>query len=126
MLVGGAVAVVLAAGGVVLFVPGLPGSPSTGDPGCAAYTGTALVSYNEAISDLNAQAAQATQARDAAAAITSLKNAAARARSATVKSALRRLLTELTRVAADSRKGSVPVPTVSALNAAAKAADSAC
>ena len=96
------------------------------DPGCSAYATTALPAYNHAITDLNAQASQATLTTDISAAITQLTGAINQAQSATVKTALQGLLTQLTHVQADVKKGAVPAATVSSLNSASAAADSAC
>ena len=112
----------MAAAGVIM-APKLFG-PS--DPGCKAYTGTALAAYNQTISDLNAQASQAKLTNDMSTAIVDLQTAAAQAQSASVKSALDGLLAEMNTVRTDVGKGSVPTATVGALNTAANAADSAC
>lgn len=96
------------------------------DPGCSAYASTALPAYNHAITDLNAQASQATLSTDISAAITQLTGAINQAQSATVKTALQGLLTQLTQVQGDVKKGAVPAATVSSLNAASSAADNAC
>ncbi len=96
------------------------------DPGCTAYTTTALPAYNQTISDLNAQASQATLSSDLTSAIAQLSSAAGQAQGATAKSALQGLLSQLTRVQADVQKGSVPAATVAQLNTAAGAADNAC
>ena len=65
-------------------------------------------------------------AADLSAAISDLTSAAGQAQSAKVKSALDGLVTELTTVQGDVRKGSVPQSTVQSLNSAANAVDSAC
>jgi hypothetical protein len=96
------------------------------DPGCSAYTTSALPTYNQTITDLNAQASQATLASDLTAAIAQLSAAAGQAQGAPVKSALQGLLTQMTQVQADTQKGSVPAATVTQLNTAADAADNAC
>jgi hypothetical protein len=123
LLVGGAAVVAVLAVGAVIVAPRLLGS---GDPGCKAYTGTALTAYNQTIRDLNAQAPQAKLTGDMATATAQLKTASAQAQDASVKSALGKLLAELMTVRADVQKGSVPPATVSALNTAAHAADKAC
>ena len=123
LLIGGAAAVAAVAAVGVIMAPKLFG-PS--DPGCKAYTGTALAAYNQTISDLNAQASQAKLTNDMSTAIVDLQTAAAQAQSASVKSALDGLLAELNTVRTDVGKGSVPTATVGALNTAADAADSAC
>lgn len=123
LLIGGAVAVVVVAGGAALVVPKLLGSS---DPGCASYTGTALTAYNQTINDLNAQASQSQLTGDMTTAIADLTTAANQAQSATVKSALDGLSSELSTVRADVQKGSVPAQTVAALNSASHAADNAC
>jgi hypothetical protein len=123
LLIGGAVAVVVVAGGAALAVPKLLGSS---DPGCASYTGTALTAYNQTINDLNAQASQSQLTSDMTTAIADLSTAADQAQSATVKSALDGLLSELSIVRADVQKGSVPAQAVTALNSASRTADNAC
>jgi hypothetical protein len=123
LLVGAAAGVAVVAAGAVILAPKLFGP---NDPGCKAYTATALPAYNKTISDLNAQAAQATLTNDMSTAIVDLQTADAQAQSASVKSALNGLLAELNAVRTDVGKGSVPPATVSALNAAAGAADNAC
>jgi hypothetical protein len=123
LIVGGAAAVIVIAAGAAIGVPKLLSSP---DPGCKAYTGTALPSYNQAINDLNTKAPQAKLTSDLTASIGGLKAAADQARSATAKTALNGLLTQLTSVRVDMRKGSVPAKTVTALNSASTAADNAC
>jgi hypothetical protein len=96
------------------------------DPGCKSYTGTALTAYNTTIDDLNAQASQAKLTTDMNTAIAELQTAAGQAQSASAKTALNGLLTELTAVRTDVQSGSVPSATVSKLNAAATKADNAC
>ena len=122
---GGALVVVIAAAGV-LFVTKAFGYFGTSDPGCKAYANTALGAYNVAINDLNAQSSQTTLNADMAAAISDLADASAQAQSASAKSALGALLTEVKVVRADVAAGSVPTSTVKALNADSAAADSAC
>jgi hypothetical protein len=116
------VAAVLAVGAVIVA----PRLLSPSDPGCKAYTETAITAYNQTIHDLNAQASQAKLTGDMTTAIAELRTAAAQAQSATVRSALGGLLAELTTVRTDVQKGSVPAATVSAINTAAKTADNAC
>ena len=123
LLIGGAVAVVVVAGGVALAVPKLLGSS---DPGCASYTGTALTAYNQTINDLNARAPQSQLTSDMTSTIADLTTAADQANSATVKSALDALRSELSTVRVDVQKGSVSAQTVAALNNASRAADNAC
>jgi hypothetical protein len=123
LIVGGVVVVAVVAAGGAILVPKLT-APT--DPGCKAYAGTALTAYNQTISDLNARAPQAKLTTDMTTAITELTTAAGQAQSASVKSSLDGLLTELTAVQADVRKGSVPASAVQSLNNAASAADSAC
>jgi hypothetical protein len=60
------------------------------------------------------------------AAIADMTNAIGQAQSASVKSALNGLLTELKSVQSDVKAGSVPTSTVNSLNAASTAADNAC
>ena len=123
LLVGSAVAVAAVAAAGVIMAPRLLG-PS--DPGCKAYTGTALTAYNTAIRDLNAQTSQAKLTGDMSTAIVDLQTAAAQAQSATVKSDLDGLLAELNTVRTDVAKGGVPAATAHALNTAANTVDSAC
>jgi hypothetical protein len=123
LVVGAGVLAVVAVGGVVVAPKLLGGST---DPGCAAYSGTALTAYNKTIDALNAQASQSVLSADMATTVTELTSAVAQAKSASVKSALNGLLTELKTVQADVRSGSVPAATVDALNAASTTADKAC
>jgi len=118
----GAVVVVLGIGAAV----GAPKLLHHTDPGCTAYTASALPAYNQTISDLNAQASQATLSGDLTTALAQLSAAAGQAQGAAVKSALQGLVTQLTQVQADVQKGSVPATTVTQLNTASAAADSAC
>ena len=118
----GAVVVVLGIGAAV----GAPKLLHHTDPGCSAYTASALPAYNQTISDLNAQASQATLSNDLTTALAQLSSAAGQAQGATVKSALQGLISQLTRVQADVQKGSVPASTVTQLNTASAAADNAC
>jgi maltooligosyltrehalose synthase len=115
------VAVAAVAG--VIVTPKLLGPT---DPGCKSYTGTALTAYNNTIDDLNVQASQAKLTTDMNTAIAELQTAAGQAQSASAKTALNGLLTELTAVRTDVQSGSVPSATVSQLNAAARKADNAC
>jgi hypothetical protein len=96
------------------------------DPGCKAYTATALPDYNKAIGDLNGHASQSTLSAEISQAVTSLQAAAGKAQSASATSALNALLTELKSVQADVSSGSVPTKTVDALNNASTNADHAC
>ena len=123
LLIGGAAVIVVAAVAGVIVTPKLLG-PS--DPGCKSYTGTALTAYNNTIDDLNVQASQAKLTTDMNTAIAELQTAAGQAQSASAKTALNGLLTELTAVRTDVQSGSVPSATVSQLNAAANKADNAC
>ena len=108
-----------------VVVPGrLHGGSS--DPGCQAYANTALPAYNNAIKVLNSQAAQGRLGADMTTAITDLASAAQQAQSASARSALGTMLTELKTVRADVKAGSVPSSVVSALNADSTAADAAC
>jgi hypothetical protein len=123
VLIGAGVLVVaLGAGGAVIAPKLLKHS----DPGCTAYTSSALPAYNHAISDLNAQASQATLKTDLTAAIGQLTTASGQASGAQVKSALQSLLTQLKEVQSDVKNGAVPDTTVASLNAASTAADNAC
>jgi hypothetical protein len=106
------------------------------DPGCAAYKGTALTAYNRVISDLGGPGENPAGARsgdgskimtDLPRAITALNTAAARSHSATTKRDLSRLTTQLRQVLADIRAGTVvPATALTALNADAARADTAC
>jgi hypothetical protein len=125
LIAGAGVLAVVAVGGVVV-APRLLGGGGSSDPGCKAYAGSAITAYNKTIGDMNAQAAQSVLDADMSATITDLTGAIAQAQSASVKSALTGLLTELKSVQTDVRSGSVPTTTVNALNAASAAADSAC
>jgi hypothetical protein len=124
LVAGAGVLAVVAVGGVVVTPKLLHGGSS--DPGCKAYSGTALTAYNKTIDDLNAQASQSVLTADMSAAITSLNSAITQAQSASVKSALNGLLTQLKSVDTDVKSGSVPTNTVNALNAASSTADNAC
>jgi hypothetical protein len=123
IVVAACVLAVIAIGGV-LVAPKLLGGSS--DPGCTAYSGTAITAYNKTINDLNAQASQSVLTADMSTTITDLNSAIAQAKSASVKSALNGLLTELKSVQTDVKAGSVPTATVNALNAASTTADKAC
>jgi hypothetical protein len=118
----GAVVVVLGIGAAVTA----PRFLHHTDAGCAAYSTSALPAYNKTITDLNAQASQATLGSDLTTAIAQLSAAAGQAQGAAVKSALQGLLTQLTQVQTDVQKGSVPAATVAQLNTASAAADNAC
>jgi uncharacterized protein involved in exopolysaccharide biosynthesis len=124
LVAGAGVLAVVAVGGVVVAPKLLHGGSS--DPGCKAYSGTALTAYNKTIDDLNAQASQSVLTADMSTAITSLNSAITQAQSASVKSALNGLLTQLKSVNTDVKSGSVPTNTVNALNAASTTADNAC
>ncbi len=123
-MAGAGVLALVAVGGVVV-APKLLGGGSS-DPGCTAYSGSALTAYNKTIDDLNAQASQSVLSADMSAATTDLNAAISQAKSASVKSALNGLLTQLNTVKTDVKSGSVPTSTVNALNAASTAADNAC
>ncbi|HVT70048.1 MAG TPA: hypothetical protein VHF26_20025, partial [Trebonia sp.] len=123
VLVGGAGLLAVAAVAAVIAAPRLLGSS---DPGCKAYSATAIVAYNKTITALNKQSPQATVSADMAATVSGLTSAAAQAHSATVRSALNGLLAEVKTVRSDVQAGSVPVSTVNALNAASAKADNAC
>jgi len=113
---------VVAVGGVVIA----PRLLSSSDPGCKAYSGTAITAYNKTIDDLNAQASQSVLTTDMTATIADLTDAVGQAKSDSVKSALTGLLTQLKTVQSDVKSGSVPTNTVNALNAASTKADNAC
>ena len=123
LVAGAGVLAVVAVGGVFVAPKLLAGSS---DPGCKAYSGSALTAYNKTIDDLNAQASQSVLSADMSAATTDLSAAISQAQSASVKSALSGLLTQLNSVKTDVQSGSVPTNTVSALNAASTTADKAC
>jgi hypothetical protein len=108
-----------------VFVEGRLHSGSS-DPGCQAYASTALPAYNKAVDVLNSQAAQSTLSADMTTAVNDLSSAAKQAKSASAKSALGAMLTELTTVRADVASGSVPTAVVKALNADSTHADSVC
>jgi hypothetical protein len=121
----GAGAVVVLIGVGVVAVPKVLHHGST-DAGCTTYSSSALPVYNHAITDLNAQASQATLNKDLSSAITQLTSAVSKAQSTPVKAALQGLLTDLNAVQADVQKGTVPAATVATLNSASAAADGAC
>ena len=123
-LIGVVVAVVILAVAGVFVGRKLLNGPT--DPGCRDYANTALASYNKLISDLNAQAPQATLNLDMTTAVSQLTTATDQAQSASVKSAIGGLLSELETVRSDVAQGAVPASTVDALNAASTAADNAC
>jgi hypothetical protein len=123
-LVAGAGVLAVVAIGAVIVTPKLLGPSS--DPGCKAYSGSTLTAYNKTIDDLNNQSSQQTLAKDMATTVTDLNGAIAQAHSASVKSALDALLSELKTVQSDVGSGSVPSSTVSALNTASTTADNAC
>ena len=124
LVAGAGVLAVVAVGGVVA-APKLLGGGSS-DPGCKAYSGSALTAYNKTIDDLNAQASQSVLSADMSAATTDLNDRDLPGKEQLVKSALNGLLTQLNTVQTDVKSGSVPTTTVNALNAASTAADSAC
>jgi hypothetical protein len=123
LVAGAGVLAVVAVGGVII-APKLLGGSS--DPGCKAYSGSAITAYNKTIDDLNAQASQSVLSADMSTAITDLTSAVAQAQSASVKSALTGLLTQLKSVQTDVHSGSVPTNTVNSLNVASTKADNAC
>jgi hypothetical protein len=124
VLIGTGAVVVLLGVGAAVAAPRLL---RHADPGCTAYTTSALPAYNQTITDLNAQApSRATLTNDLTTAIAQLSAAAGQAQSTTVKSALQGLLTHLTQVQAALQKGSVSPATVTQLNTAAASADNAC
>lgn len=126
LVAGAGVLAVVAVGGVIMAPKMLGGGSGSADPGCKAYSGTALTAYNKTIGDMNAQASQSVLSADLATATTELTSAAGQAKSASVKSALTGLVTELQTVKADVQSGTVPASTVNALNAASASADNAC
>jgi hypothetical protein len=122
LVAGAGVLAVVAVGGVVIA----PRLLSSTDPGCKAYSGAAITSYNKTISDLNGQASQSVLSADMSTTITELTSAIGQAQSASVKSALNGLLTQLKTVQSDVKSGTVPTSTVNSLNAASTTADNAC
>jgi hypothetical protein len=124
LVAGAGVLAVVAIGGVVIAPKLLAGGSS--DPGCKAYSGSALTAYNKTIDDLNAQASQSVLSADMSTATTDLTSAISQAKSDSVKSALNGLLTQLNTVKADVKSGTVPTTTVNSLNAASTTADNAC
>jgi hypothetical protein len=122
LVAGAGVLAVVAIGGVIIA----PRLLSSSDPGCKAYSGTAITAYNKTIDDLNAQASQSVLSADMSAAITDLTSTIGQAQSASVKSALNGLLVQLKTVQSDVKSGSVPTSTVNSLNTASTAADNAC
>jgi hypothetical protein len=124
LVAGAGVLAVVAIGGVVIAPKLLAGGSS--DPGCKAYSGSALTAYNKTIDDLNAQASQSVLSADMSTATTDLNAAISQAKSDSVKSALNGLLTQLNTVKTDVKSGTVPTTTVNALNAASTTADNAC
>jgi hypothetical protein len=124
LVAGAGVLAVVAIGGVVIAPKLLAGGSS--DPGCKAYSGSALTAYNKTIDDLNAQASQSVLSADMSTATTDLTAAISAAKSDSVKSALNGLLTQLNTVKTDVKSGTVPTTTVNALNAASTTADNAC
>jgi hypothetical protein len=125
LVAGAGVLAVVAIGGVIA-APKVLSSGASSDPGCKAYSGTALTAYNKAINDLNAQKSQSVLSADLTTASTDLTSAIGQAKSTSVKSALNGLLTELDTVKKGVHTGSVPASTVDALNAASTTADNAC
>jgi hypothetical protein len=124
LLIGAGAVVAVVAIGAAVAVPRVLGKHT--DPGCSAYASSALPAYNQAVTDLNAQASQATLTSDLAAAISQLTSAVGQARDPAAKTALDNLLVSLNTVQAGVRKGSVPASMVSALNSASATADNAC
>jgi hypothetical protein len=123
LVAGAGVLAVVAVGGVIIAPRLLAGSS---DPGCKSYSSTAITAYNKTIDDLNSQASQSVLSADMSTAITELTSSIGQAQSASVKTALDGLLTELKSVQSGVRSGSVPTATVDALNAASTKADNAC
>ena len=124
VLIGGTVALVVIVLGAV-YVVTRPHSISS-DPGCQAYSSTALPAYNNAVKVLNSQASEAKVSGETSTAVTDLTSAAQQAKSASVRSALGTMLTQLKTVQAGVAAGSVPSSVVKALNAASAAADAVC
>jgi hypothetical protein len=108
-----------------VFVVTRPHSESS-DPGCQTYSSTALPAYNNAVKVLNSQSAEATVRGEMSTAVTDLTSAARQAKSASARSALGTMLTQLKAVQSGVAAGSVPSSVVKALNAASAAADTAC
>jgi hypothetical protein len=124
-VIAGAGALVVVVIGAVLVVPKLSGGGSS-DPGCTAYAGTALTAYDKTIGGLNAHASQTSLESDIAATTTDLTAAASQAKQQAVHSAMEALLTQLGTLKVNVEADSVPASTITALNAAAASADSAC
>jgi len=122
----GAGALVVVVIGAVLVVPKLSGGGGSSDPGCTAYAGAALTAYDKTIDGLNAHASQTSLESDIAATTTDLTAAASQARQQAVHSAIEALLTQLGTLKVNVEADAVPASTLTALNAAAAAADSAC
>jgi hypothetical protein len=125
LVAGAGVLAVVAIGGVIV-APKMLGGGASSDPGCKAYSSTALPTYNKAINDLNAQKSQSVLSADLSTATTELTSAIGQAKSASVKSALTGLRTELDAVKKGVQAGSVPASTVDSLNTASTNADNAC
>lgn len=125
VVIAGAGALVVVAIGAVLVVPKLSGGGSS-DPGCTAYAGATLTAYDKVIGGLNAHASRTSLESDIAATTTDLTAAASQAKQQTVHSAMEALLTQLGTLKVNVEADSVPASTITALNAAATTADSAC
>jgi hypothetical protein len=97
------------------------------DPGCVAYKGAALVAYRRVIDDFRAGAEDDGTARDLAAAIRQLDEAAAASQSRTATGSLTALSAQLRTVLPDVRAGTpVPEAALRTLNRDAGLADGAC
>lgn len=97
------------------------------DPGCVAYKGSALVAYRRVIDDFRAGAEDAGTARDLAAAIHQLDEAAAASRSGAASGSLTALSVQLQTVLSDVQTGTpVPQAVLRGLNRDSALADGAC
>ena len=124
LVVGGTIAVVVIALAAAFYVLTRPKGSS--DPGCKSYANTALAAYNKAVDSLNGQASAAAVSADMSAAIADLTSADQLAQSASAKSALGAMLTQLEAVKKDVAAGSVPTSVVKALNTDSTTADNVC
>jgi hypothetical protein len=104
-----------------------PNLARAADPGCVAYKGSALVAYGRVIDDFTAGAEDAGTARDLAAAIRQLDEAAAASRNEAALDSLTAMSAQLQTVLSDVRAGRpVPQAVLRALNRDSALADGAC
>jgi len=105
----------------------LPHLVRAADPGCAAYKGPALTTYNRVISDFNGSHATPHLAGDVSRAISELEAAADRSRDPATARALSVLTRDLRTVLGELRTGAVvPGTAMHVLNRDAARADAAC